>query len=922
MTGSGSTPDDTATRTVGEGAGPGVDVDPVEAVGSLLCERYAVLEVVGRGSMGAVMRAYDSRLKREVALKRLLPGHNAPVARARMVREAQSMAQLSHRNVVAVFDVDIIDEMVLIAMEYVPGQTLRDWLSSKPPAAEIVDAFLDAGTGLAAAHDAGLVHRDFKPANVLLGPGHRAKVTDFGLAKLADAEGDDGRGESGSEEWDPDRSGESVTDHDAVLGTPRYMAPEQHAGDPAGPRADQYAFCVALWEALAGEPPFRGEGSRGLLEAKLAGPSTTPTMPRGVAEVLRRGLDPEPDARWPGMRPMLDALRPAPTRHRGVIAVGAVVALGGTAWFVAREPAVERELPCAAGPDRIAEVWGGTHRAAIAQAMAGVRGFGATSWPQIERRLDDYASAWAQQYDEACAATHVRREQSSEALDLRMACLERRRRELGATVALLQEGGAEIVQRGLDAATGLVAVGGCADVEALKAAIPLPTDPKVAAAVEKIRTDLAVAEALRALAQFRRGLEAVDDLLERAKPLDYPPITLRLQARRGELLIDLDDDAGIELLSDVLPQAIELGMWRLVVRASIRLSQAFVDRDVRKYEAQLLAETAVAHARRVEPGGLLEAFGQQQLGELLLDQGASAEALTAYERALALRTEVLGRDAPSVAKSLERIAVLHGRSGNYDLAKSTIAEAVAITERLRGTNHPLVVSLLQSSAIMHGRTGDYAGAAERFERALAVRLAIDGRETRSTARLRINLATAAKSLGRLEEAENHLASARATVEAALGPKSARVADVVHALGSIRSKQKRNDEAMALFREAIGIYEAALGPEHPTLGTFQYNLATELQRSGRFAEAKDGFERSLAIRKKADAPAEYLADTAVHLADVLAALDEDSDRGVALLRDAIGWYQAAEIDTTSALASTRAKLVERGGLQNLTLARKK
>ncbi len=256
MSGEERASDDTATLTVAEPSGVDVDRLPIEKETGLIGERYALLGVVGRGGMGAVLRAYDSRLRREVALKRLLPGKDAPDARARMIREAQAMAQLSHPNVVAVYDVDVVNDMVLIAMEYVQGPTLRRWLKTQRSVREIIDAFIMAAEGLAAAHDAGLVHRDFKPANVLVGPGHQIKVTDFGLAKPADGEEIEPIRGSVDAPFNSENSSGTVTQHNAVLGTPRYMAPEQLTGGEVDLRADLYAVGVILADLLghAGEP--------------------------------------------------------------------------------------------------------------------------------------------------------------------------------------------------------------------------------------------------------------------------------------------------------------------------------------------------------------------------------------------------------------------------------------------------------------------------------------------------------------------------------------------------------------------------------------------------------------------------------------------------------------------------------------------
>ncbi|HET6584205.1 MAG TPA: serine/threonine-protein kinase, partial [Nannocystaceae bacterium] len=276
-----------------------------------LLGRYVVLEVVGRGGMGTVVRAYDPRLRREVAVKRLRPRASPEQAEARLVREARAMAQLNHPNVVAVYDVEAVPWGVLVAMEYVRGPTLREWLREPRSRREILEAFRQAGAGLAAAHAAGLVHRDFKPANVLMeespdsrGVG-RVRVTDFGLARGIHAGEPAVSLDSGEDALDAvDPSGDELTAAGLVLGTPVYMAPEQHAGETAGPAADQYAFCVALWEALAGARPFEAEDHEALARAKAQGPPPWPRpreVPARISQAIRRGLAPDPGERFPTM---------------------------------------------------------------------------------------------------------------------------------------------------------------------------------------------------------------------------------------------------------------------------------------------------------------------------------------------------------------------------------------------------------------------------------------------------------------------------------------------------------------------------------------------------------------------------------------------------------------------------------------------
>ena len=300
--------------------------------------RYQLGEALGTGGMGVVYRAYDPDLDREVAIKVVRAGGDA--SETRLLREAQAMARLRHPNVVPIFDVGPAEGAVFVAMPLLEGGTLRRWLHSGARAfGEILDRFVAAGRGLAAAHAAGLVHRDFKPENVLLGSGGETQVSDFGLACLANGEA--APPASASTPANTLAPG-IITESNDVLGTPDYMAPEQLRGHPSDARADQFSFCVALWEALYGEAPFpeAADGTEDALRARLeaiaAGPVPPPRRdrPAWIAPLLVRGLAADPERRWPAMQALLDAIaaRRAPRRWpwylaAALVTIGVAVAL-------------------------------------------------------------------------------------------------------------------------------------------------------------------------------------------------------------------------------------------------------------------------------------------------------------------------------------------------------------------------------------------------------------------------------------------------------------------------------------------------------------------------------------------------------------------------------------------------------------------
>jgi len=280
-----------------------------------LMGRYFVLGTLGAGGMGVVYAAYDPDLDRKVALKVLRTTAADAEARARLQREARAMARVSDRHVVAVFDVGSHRGEVFIAMELVKGRTLRAWLAERPRArGEIVRMFVQAGRGLAAAHAAEIVHRDFKPENVLVDANDRALVTDFGLARPQKSVLDSDTATIAAQR---PASSDALTEHGAVVGTPAYMAPEQIMGSAAEERSDQFSFCVALWEALYGERPFQADNLIDLAARLKAGDLREPQRGADVSKVLhralRRGLAREPAQRWPSMETLLVELAKDPT---------------------------------------------------------------------------------------------------------------------------------------------------------------------------------------------------------------------------------------------------------------------------------------------------------------------------------------------------------------------------------------------------------------------------------------------------------------------------------------------------------------------------------------------------------------------------------------------------------------------------------
>ena len=558
--------------------------------------RYHVLEQLGAGGMGVVLAAYDPDLDRKVALKLLRPDGSAGSS-GRLLREAHALARLSHPNVVQIYDTGALDDRIFIAMELVRGTDLRAWLARPRPPAEVLRVFLDAGRGLAAAHDAGFVHRDFKPENVLLGADGRVRVADFGLVRQHDEE------PVAASTSSPARGAldRSLTLTGALLGTPAFMSPEQHLGRPADARSDQFSFCVALWEALHGQRPFAGDSAVTITAAVLAGRIEAPRVaraPRYLRQVLERGLASAPEQRYPDMQALLAALARDPVRARRqwLLGLGAAGLLVGAAVAL-RADVVE---PCGGGPDELATAWDPERRQAVVEALAAARD------PDSRRLaltgLDAYADAWLASHRDACL-DHHRGEQSSALLDARMRCLDRRRQTLATAARVLTSADAGGAGGELPDAAQVVArmpaVGACDDPAVVLGEAAVPEDPVLAAEVASVESLLISAMVQHDAGDVAGALAVADDALARARATQFEPIVARALVVSARIHFTRTAWAlARPALAEALARAVEARSDDLAAEAFARLLYIDGVQDGRIAEAMDLAPLALAMAAR------------------------------------------------------------------------------------------------------------------------------------------------------------------------------------------------------------------------------------------------------------------------------------------------------------------------------------
>ncbi len=837
--------------------------------------RYIVLERVGQGGMGDVYAAFDPELDRRVALKILHPeadrgGSLMGNARVRMQREAQAMARVSHPNVISVFDVGAFESSVFVAMELVTGVTLRQWLDTEPRTVErIVATFVQAGHGLAAAHAAGLVHRDFKPDNVLVSPegphdGLRVRVLDFGLARTEASltGGDDdvlvGVARLRPAEDEPSAVLSSQLTHaGAIVGTPRYMAPEQHVGVTADARCDQFGFCVALYEALFRQDPYAAQDNDALALAKLEGRVTPPPadsgVPAGLVALVLRGLAPDPNDRWPDMRALVERLArdPASSRRRRMRIAAAVALTVGVAAGVGLL-AGRTEDPCGDAEQRIAGIWDDDRRAALHDAMLAAEvPYAATAAEGVTRALDDYVRTWVTTSAEACAAAEVRRERSSTLYDRQLACLAGRRQALTAVVDALTSADAATIERAQQTTRALPSIAACTNTEYLLATLEPPPE-ELATAVAEIRQELEHARAQENV-RPREAAARAAEAHARALTIGYAPVVAEALVRQGSADEMLGDyERAQESLVDGLGIALAEGHDECAAEAAERLV-AVVGVELAQYDEGLRwARVAGSIYARL---GLDEdkAFGVEMAeANVLFRRGEYRRAGASYERAIAAIEGEHGPDDPRLVAQLTNL-------GNVLVREARMADALASYERAgqiaiaeHGGSHPLVAIALAGASHALSDLGRYDEAEARAIAAREVFAAGFGDDHPHVVAQDCNIGLFQEGRGDLELALATFERCRARQAERFGPEHPEIARVLGNLGRIRMQLGRLAQARDDLGAALAIQRKALGNEHDAVAATLLVLGMVEQRAGQDAVAAERFAESLTIFEKSGA----------------------------------------------------------------------
>ncbi|MEM9456998.1 MAG: serine/threonine-protein kinase [Myxococcota bacterium] len=839
--------------------------------------RFVVLERLGTGTSGVVYAAYDPQLDRKIALKVLRADTDLPdEAHARLQREAQALARLSHPHVVAVHDVGDVDGRVFIAMELLRGGTLRQWARAEPRRpAQILAAYRQAGEGLAAAHAVGLVHRDFKPDNVLLDREGRVRVVDFGLAR--------DHGDAGASMIEAVVTGEvarlevdaHLTRTGTVMGTPAYMAPEQHAGRPADARTDQYSFCVSLYEALYGERPFAGDTLPTLAMAAQRGevlpPAPGRAVPAWVRRALLRGLRPDPARRYPDMATLLTALGRDPSarwRRGGLVALGLSTVVGLT-WLAA-----DRGSPpaaCSGFEHRLEGIWDAPRQEALERGLArGEDPGSADVWARVEPGLTEYAHAWVAARRDACEATEVHQEQSDDLLDRRVLCLDRALLPLSAAVDRLAEPDTETLMRAAELVPDRTLVDECSAQGVLDDGEPPPADPRLRERIAALESRIATVDSLSLAGRYLEGLEQAEQVVADAEALGHAPTQARAlyslgiarsHARRPQ--------EAIEALMQAINWADRGRADRTRARATYRLVKRLADTSQFDDARRLAMATEALYDRLAEPPVGSAAKIALLWGHVEWCQGHYDAARARLTRAIEL-TE--GSDDPSMA-AMHTEALSHRGSLANETERPAEAEVdlrQALEERAGqvGPDHPELAVVLSNLGATQMLLGRPAQAEQMFRRSLEIRRRRLGPEHESLAPPLVNLGAIIMKQGRYAEAIALQQQALALMERSLGPTHAELAKPLHNLALAYLRLEQPDEALKTVQRARQIRHDALGPFHAKTIASEYQLAYVQMKAGHLEQAGATYERYIA-RMREHRPQDSHALTAglLGLADV-------------------------------------------------------
>ena len=820
--------------------------------------RYEVGGLLGEGGMGSVYRGRDPELDRPVAIK-VIAGHGrrGDLFRKRLAREAQALAALSHPNVVNVFEVGAHGRGVFIAMELVVGETLDVWTAKHGNGwRQTLQMYVQAGRGLAAAHAKGIVHRDFKPSNVLVGDDGRPRVLDFGLATEDPSASGSGSGSgsgilAGAASSGTGPSGAGIlggseprlTEAGAFIGTPAYMAPEHIGRGAITAATDQFSFCVALWEALVGARPFPGDSVLSIVES-LSGGVRSPVapgcpVPRRVLRVLDRGLQVDPRRRFATMTDLLARLQVAAVARRRRVVVGTVLVVGGAAATLATV-AGPAGVPCDAASLGV-DPWTDADRARLRAAVDASEDRGiAGGWPTLEAALNSYRARWVAGFETVCTGG-VEAAGDARTFDLRIGCFRQRAASMHAVVDELSSGDAKQLASAAKAVAGVASIDECPLAVAGDPATDLPEAPVTAASVTAMRAELSRVRALLAAGRNEEAALRASAVVDDGRALDFAPVVVEAQQLLGTA--DSRRSRGAEAeqrLTGAFWSAVDIGHDAVAARAASELAWLVGYLDGRHAEG-------VAWARHYEAAALRAGQETQPnldalLGPIQYAAGNYEQAFVHLERNLALQ---LDKDPNSRAAAIVRLnlGVLYADSGQAELADHHLERAGETLREAFPDGHPdLALIDLNRAKLRFESRGDLTTALALATRGLTMSRSVHGEVHATTGLGWLRLARLQREAGQTEDAfeslrQAELAHANSSTAERLEVDVVRAA-TLEAIG-------RHDESVARWQHIANHGSDVLGAEHPMVNNAKHQLGKVAAARGEVERAERLYRESLA-----------------------------------------------------------------------------
>jgi len=849
------------SRTDGEALGLAPAADPAR-IG-----RYRIEARLGEGGMGTVFAGHDPQLDRKVAIKLV----HAELAQRggieRLLREGRALARLAHDHVVAVYDAGTDGDQVYVAMELVDGETLASWLRARPRTwREIARKFADAARGVAAAHRAGIVHRDLKPENVMIDRAGRAKVADFGLAGLAEEGAAAGPARVGV----PRDATGRLTLPGTVMGTPKFMSPEQWDGAPVGPASDQYSLCAALASALFDDTPGRA-------------------VPRWLRRAIERGRAEDPARRFASSDALVEAIDPArhaARRRRWVGALGGAALLAGLVvlGLAARAPD-PTQVACDAAAAERARLWTPVDRALVATALraTGVA-YAESTWTRVDAAVASYGQALAS-HETALCAQQPREPEARVRFERGLACLALGRAELAALIERFRQVTAADVRLGVARVHDLPPVEDCANPIALADEHAAYTSAGRAAARAAVALAQRAAREAQDAGRYAEAAASAQHAVDLARTFGGTILAKALLALAEDTVHARDFAAREAAAREAAAIADHVHADELRARAMVDLLTAMAQEPGREREALAFAPLVDAATARAGQAERFEASVQRARGVAQLGLGQTEASIESLRASLAAARRELPAGDPRLPELIYPLGIALGMVRRDAEALRYIDEAYRVAVDVWGAEHPSTARFEINLAIKHAALEQCAGALPELAHARALLTGVLPAD--SAEHLLISRAMGACYYAQraYDRAVREYTGRQAALIAAGRTASVEMAGTWTDLGDVQLQRRAYAAAAASYRRSLAAYEDLLGKTDARLGAPLVGLGESELAAGRVAPAIAALERAAAIYDAAQVPAIVAADVRFPLARALWSRPAERARAVELARAA-------------------------------------